>query len=86
MFSPDFSNDILRTFKKLKKKDAAFYGQVRDKMGQILLNPGHYKPMKNKLKGSCRTQVGPFVLLFEIKAEEKIVKFVKFEHHDKVYK
>ncbi|MFP3950225.1 MAG: type II toxin-antitoxin system RelE family toxin [Candidatus Micrarchaeia archaeon] len=86
MFSPDYSNDILRAFKKIKKKDAAFYGRVRDKMEQILLNPEHYKPMKNVLKGLCRTQIGPFVLLFEVLAEEKIVKFVKFEHHDKVYK
>ena len=86
MFSPDYSEDILRAFKKIKKKDAAFYGRVRDKMEQILLSPGRYKPMRNVLKGFCRTQIGPFVLLFEVRAEDKIVKFVKFEHHDKAYK
>ncbi len=86
MFSPDFSEDILSTFKKLKKTDTFLYERVRNKMEQILLNPEHYKPMRNVLKGFCRTQVGAFVLLFEIEPESKLVKFVKFAHHDKVYK
>ena len=74
MFSPDYSNDILRAFKKIKKSDPSLYERARAKMDQILLNPEHYKSLRNVLKGFCRTQIGPFVLLFEVRAEEKIFK------------
>ena len=42
-------------------------------------------PMGNVLKGSWRVHVGHFVLMYVIEEEKKVVRFYKFEHHDKAY-
>jgi mRNA-degrading endonuclease RelE of RelBE toxin-antitoxin system len=53
---------------------------------EILEYPERYKPLRNVLKGCHRTQIGSFVLIFEIDYEKRVVAFVKFAHHDDAYK
>lgn len=55
-------------------------------MNQILTNPEIYKPLGNILKGRYRVHIGHFVLLFVIHEEERIVEFVGYNHHDKIYR
>lgn len=56
-------------------------------MDEILQNPEHYKPLRHDLHGLRRVHImGPFVLLFKIEETTKIVKFIDFDHHDKIYK
>lgn len=77
---------ITKKLKKLKKKDRVQFEAVRKKIRQILKNPYVYKPLKNILKGRYRVHIGHFVLLFVIHEKEKVVEFIEYEHHDKVYK
>ena len=77
---------IVKKLKKLKKKDRVQFEAVRKKIKQILKNPHVYKPLKNILKGRYRVHIGHFVLLFVIHEKERVVEFIEYEHHDKVYK
>ncbi len=72
--------------RKLKKKDRVQFEAVRKKVNQILGNPGVYKPLRNILKGRYRVHIGHFVLLFVIHEKEKVVEFIGYGHHDKVYR
>jgi len=52
-----------------------------------IVNPHHYKPLRYDLKGLRRVHLEKsFVLIFEINEEEKIVRFLDFEHHDEIYR
>jgi mRNA interferase RelE/StbE len=84
-YRPDYSA-IESKLRKLKKKDRVQFEAVRKKMDQILENPDVYKPLGNILKGRFRVHIGSFVLLFVIHEEEKIVEFVDYDHHDKIYR
>ena len=77
---------IVKKLKKLKKKDRVQFEAVRKKIKQILKNPYVYTPLKNILKERYRVHIGHFVLLFVIHAKERVVEFIEYEHHDKVYK
>src|SRR3989338_840562 len=72
--------------KKLAKHDPQTYERVKKKISQILENPHHYKELGNVLKGCCRTHIGSYVLIFEIRENEKVERFINFGHHDDVYR
>ena len=84
-YRPDYSA-IEGKLRKLKKKDRVQSEAVRKKMDQILENPDAYKPLSNILKGRFRVHIGSFVLLFVIHEEERVVEFVDYDHHDKIYR
>lgn len=84
--SPEFKMD----YNKLCSRDAAFRRAVDGKMFQIAEtaeeNPNHYKPLKAPLAGKRRVHIGSFVLLFEILNKEKVIRLLRLEHHDSVYR
>ena len=80
-----YYEDINSKLKKLKKKDHVQFQAVKKKMNQICKKPHIYKPLKNMLKGKNRVQIGSFVLLFVIDDENKVVEFIEYDHHDKIY-
>lgn len=80
----EFTNEFLKTLKKLKKKDATLFNRVATKITEILDSPERYKPLKGSLSGLRRVHVRPFVIVFKIR--EDTVTFVAFKHHDKAYK
>lgn len=84
--SPEFEKD----YKKLCSRNAAFKSVTDAKIAQIAetaeYNPGHYKPLKAPLASKRRAHIGSFVLLFEILEKERIVRLLRLEHHDSVYK
>ena len=58
------------------------------KMDEILSseNPLHYKTLKHDLKEFKRVHINPhFVLLFKVETGTKLIKFIDFDHHDKIY-
>lgn len=80
-FSDEFEKDL--------KKITSNYGlqaRLKNKIGEILDDPYHYKPLQNVLKHKRRTHIGSFVLIFEIKENDKMVVFHAFKHHDIAYK
>jgi len=78
-FTPFFENQL----KKLKKKDKVLFERLIKKIKEVKQNPEHYKPLRNVLKGNRRAHLGPFIIIFEIRAGIIIMHYVK--HHDKAY-
>ena len=85
-FKIDISKKLIKVLKKLKKKSPKDYKKLWNKMKQIAQNPKAYKPLKGTLKEIYRVHLGHFVLLFTIFDREKVVEFIEYDHHDKIYK
>lgn len=86
MYKPCYSDTFAKIMKKLRKKDSARYDRVAKKMNEIVENPHVYKPLGNEMAGRRRVHFDPFVLVFSIDEENKMVRFLDFGHHDKIYK
>ena len=75
-----------KKLKKIKNKDYAMFKVVRDKVGAIIKNPYHYKPLRCDLKGLRRVHIGKsHVLIFEIDEPSKTIRFLDLGHHDAIY-
>ena len=81
----DYDKHFLKRLKKLKSHDPQLYERLESKMEEIVLNPEHYKPLQNVLKGNRRAHVGSFVIIFTFDREIGIITFLEFDHHDNVY-
>jgi len=79
IFSPSFKKQL----KKTKKKNNILFIRLTKKIKEISINPEHYKPLKNELRGKRRAHLDPFVIVFEIKKDLIIIHYVK--HHDEAY-
>ena len=77
---------LKKIFEKLKKKDPVSAEIAKRKIQHILENPYQCKPLKGNMAGIRRVHIGKsFVLTYEILENEKIVRLLDYEHHDKVY-
>ena len=47
----EFSIQLEKSMKKLKKKDKVLFEQIQNKLIDLVQNPDHYKPLKNILAG-----------------------------------
>ena len=65
-FTPFFEKQL----KKLKKKDKVLFERLGKKLKELRNNPGHYKPLRNVLKGNRAAHLDPFVVVFDIKGDE----------------
>jgi len=79
LYNPRFE----KSMNKLKKKDPPLYGRVKSKIGEIIENPEHFKPLRGVDAGKRRAHIGSFVIKYTIR--ENLIKILKFEHHDKAY-
>ncbi len=86
MYGVLIEENLQRILRKLFKKDKARYELVMKKISSITLNHYHYKPLRYDLKNIRADHVGSFVIAYRIDEGEKIVKFLDFDHHDKIYK
>jgi len=76
-----FEKDI----KNLLRKNKPLEDALKKAIGRILLNPGHFKPLKAPLQNTRRVHVlGSFVLVYEVNGN--VIKLLRFAHHDEVYK
>jgi mRNA-degrading endonuclease RelE of RelBE toxin-antitoxin system len=90
-FTTILSDELKEIIKKLYSKDKQFFLELNKKMLQIMdcdkdtIN--HYKNLKYDYSDYKRVHVGKsFVLLFSVDLYNNIIYFVKFAHHDKIYK
>lgn len=81
LYTAEFESDL-----KTLKKHRELILRVEKKVGDILEDPCHYKPLRNILKNKRRVHIGSYVLIFEVSVEDKTVYFHSFKHHDKSYK
>ena len=78
-----FSDEFKKQLEKLKKKNTIMFERLQKKIKQILLEPTHFKHLRNILKGEQMVHFGAFVLRFS--AKENKVYFITFRHHDDAY-
>jgi mRNA-degrading endonuclease RelE of RelBE toxin-antitoxin system len=79
IYGPLFEKSI----NKLKKKDPPLYERARKKVGEIIDNPQHFKPLKGGDAGKRRAHIGSFVIKYTVRGN--LIKLLKFEHHDRAY-
>lgn len=81
--SPEFERD----YRKLCSKNASFRTAVDKKVGQVLAQPLHDKPLRAPLQGLRRVHVASaFVLLFEADERRRVVRLLRLAHHDEAYR
>jgi addiction module RelE/StbE family toxin len=81
------TEDAKKDFKKHLKKNNKQREIVEKKLDEILKNPGVYgEPLGGNLKGKYSLHINShFVLIYEIDEEEKLVRVLKYDKHDKAY-
>jgi len=85
-YSLDISDKVDNKFKKMERKHRNLLRMVDKKVAQIRENPEHFKPLRGDLHGARRVHVAKsFVLIYEINEEDKVVRIIDFDHHDKIY-
>jgi len=82
----EVDDNLKRAFEKLKRKDSVHAEILKKKIKNILLNPHQFKPLGGKMSGIRRVHIGKsFVLTYEILENEKIVRLLDYDHHDRIY-
>jgi len=86
MYALEVKEGVDRAFHRMAKKDRIRLEAVEKKVQEILEDPHRSKPLRVPMEGKRRAHVGPFVLVYEIDEERKVVILLDFEHHDAVYR
>jgi mRNA interferase RelE/StbE/toxin YoeB len=85
-YTLDIPDHLDRIFSKLAGRDKKQLEAVNKKIAQILENPYHFKPLRGDMKGARRVHIeSSFVLTYEIDENNKVVRLLDYDHHDKVY-
>jgi len=86
MYGYELRKSVEKIFFKLVKKDRVLFNIIERKIGEIVLNPNHYKNLRKPLQYLKRVHIGKsHVLCFSVDENRKVVVFEKFGHHDKIY-
>lgn len=87
MYNPRTSKHFDRILKKLLKRNKQLYGQVLNKIIEIVNSDDveHYKNLKHGMKDRKRVHLGHFVLIFRFDKTNNVIIFEDFDHHDNVY-
>ena len=85
MYCLEIEEEVIKEFRKLGKKDRKQLEAVNKKIQQILEDPLQFKPLKHPLEGLRRVHVSSFVLIYEVFENSKIVRVLKYKHHDEAY-
>lgn len=79
-----YSSEFAHAIGRWKKKDKNLFAQIEDNIFKILREPNIGKPLRYSLKNRRRVHIGSFVLVYEFHNGE--LRFIDFDHHDKIYK
>jgi len=86
MYEKEISLQLDKIFIKLAKKNKKQIEIIDNKISQILENPLRFKNLTGDMCGIKRVHIDKhFVLTFEVDVKNKIVRFLDYEHHDKIY-
>jgi mRNA interferase RelE/StbE/toxin YoeB len=74
-------------FKKLERRDPKQIEAIDKKIKQILEDPFHFKPLRFPMQNLRAVHtIDPFVLVYEIDENKKVIIIRSYGHHDEVYK
>jgi len=86
MYSLALKPNVDKVFYKLGRKNPKQMLIITKKIGQILENPEHFKPLRGDMHGARRVHIDKsFVLTYEIDEQNKIVTLLDYDHHDNIY-
>ena len=87
MYSYEIISYLQERLNKLSKKDKNTYERVLNKIQEVVSSGDveHYKNLRYDMSDKKRVQIGHFVLVFKFIKEENKIKFIDFDHHDKIY-
>jgi mRNA interferase RelE/StbE/toxin YoeB len=90
MFDFDIADELKLKIRKLLQKDRKKVEIINKKIMEIVSCDAetikHYKMLKRDMKGLQRVHIDKhFVLVFRVDAERNFVRFLDFDHHDRVY-
>ncbi len=87
MYSLAIRKSVDKLFSKLAKRNPARLRQIERKMGQILADPHHFKPLSAPLQHLRRVRLeGSCVLIYSIDEKNRLVVIEDYAHHDKIYR
>lgn len=85
-FRDEYSEQLVKKLNKLKKKNPEQYKIICKKRDEILINPERYKNLRHDMSDRKRVHIDKhFVLVFKVDLENRIVKFLDYDHHNKIY-
>ncbi|MFA4975496.1 MAG: type II toxin-antitoxin system RelE/ParE family toxin [Candidatus Paceibacterota bacterium] len=79
-----YSIEFEKILKRISKKDKRILDYLEVQIEKTIRFPEIGKPLRYTLKNRRRLDVGSFVLIYEFSENE--VRFIDFDHHDKIYK
>jgi YafQ family addiction module toxin component len=85
----EISDKLKKDLVKISKKDPNKYHFFMKKLKEIIStkNINHYKNLRKPLSHLKRVHINnSFVLTFEYKEQEDLVRFIEIDHHDNIYK
>lgn len=86
MYALATRKSVDKLFSKLAKKNPTRLKLIEKKIGQILVNPHHFKPLRAPMQHLRRVHVNKsFVLVYSIDEKNKVVVIEDYAHHDKIY-
>jgi len=74
-----------KLFAKISKKDKLQFEIISRKIKEILEEPYKFKPLRGDMAGQRRVHIRNFVLTYEILENEKSIRFLDYDHHDRIY-
>jgi len=84
-YSLVISESLDKEFMKLSKKDKLQFEILSRKIKEILEDPYRFKPLTANMVGQRRVHIRNFVLTYEILENEKSVRLLDYDHHDRIY-
>jgi len=79
-----YSDRMERILRRCKRKDRELFTEIQKQIEKIIREPQIGKPLRYTLKNRRRMHTGSFVLVYEFHEGE--LRFLDFDHHDKIYK
>ena len=86
MYDYEFRKSLEKDLSKLAKRNSKQLLIIEKKIKEIVLNPHHYKNLRNPLQNLKRVHIDrSFVLVFSVDESKKLVIFEDYDHHDNIY-
>ena len=84
-YNLEIRKKLKKRFEKIKRKDSLQADILKRKIKEILENPKIGEPLTSNMAGQRSVHIRHFVLTYEILENEKIVRLLDYDHHDKIY-
>jgi len=81
----EISERLDKIFSKLAKRDKLQFEVLTRKINEVLENPQIGEPLRGNMTGQRSVHIRHFVLTYEILENERIVRLLDYNHHDKIY-